>query len=190
MEQFWTISGVIIGAVGLIIAYLQLVQKPNKAKRKSEQRVKQNLAKSNLSNSNLNSVQGENVNFNQTIINHVRDNINEKENLKKDSDIHIPDFEKAKRKIERDKVKLRTYIYAIIASAKSNNLHEKLEVRHVQDAIEELIEVPDRFTLEELCLMKEENIIDLFEKGNSEYIGPYTKIIIQKKFYDLIRPKQ
>lgn len=184
MRIDWTIVGVVVGVIGLVIAYLQLVRTPQK-KQKGEPHLKNKLVlgDTSIKGDTINTIQGDHVNVNQTIINNIKEAIPEPKAEKSESTIHIPEFERAKKKIERHKSRLRSYIYAVFASAKANELDSRLEVRHVQDVLEEIISVGDSVTLEELKLMQEEGVIEFSFKENEYSIGPYTRIKLKAKFY-------
>lgn len=187
MNIDWTIAGVIVAFLGLIIAFIQLKRTPKKSdKPDASQKKHQDFTQSTIQGETINAIQDDNVEVNQTIINNIRETIQEAKTGKEESGIHIPEFERAKKKIAAHKARLRTYIYAVFASAKTNQLDSKLEVRHVLDVIEELIEVKDTVTLEELRIMKEENIIDFAYREDEVSLNPYTRIQLKSKFYDKI----
>lgn len=184
MEVDWTIVGVVVGAIALVIAYLQLVRTPKKNEKiDSSPNINTKFSHTSITGDTVNTIQGDHINVNQTIINNIKESIPEPKKEKSESNIHIPEFERAKKKIKRHKNRLRSYIYAIFASAKANELDSLLEVRHVQDVVEELIGENYTVTLEELRVMKEEGIIEFAFKENEVSIGPYTRIKLKAKFY-------
>ncbi len=184
MKIDWTIVGVIVAVLGLIIAYIQLKRTPKKpAKPDPLQKKHQDFRQSTIQGETINAIQGDNVEVNQTIINNIRETIQEAKQEKEESSIYIPEFERAKKKIAAHKARLRTYIYAVFASAKANQLDSRLEIRHVLDIVEELIKVKDTVTLEELKIMKEENIIDFAIREDEVSLSPYTRIQLKSKFY-------
>jgi hypothetical protein len=184
MNIDWTIVGVVVGVLALIIAYLQLKRTPsNGQKNEGIPNKVQNFNKSEIKASTMNAIQGETVNLNQTIVNNIIEGVQEPEIEKKIESTHIPEFEKNRRKIASEKEKLRAYIYAVFTSARAQKLDSKLEIRHVQDVIEKVIGVDDNLTLEELKHMNDEKIIEFKLNDGEVFISPYTKIILTSKFY-------
>ena len=85
-----------------------------------------------------------------------------------------------------EKKRLRTFIYAVISPAK--NLNKIIEIRHVTDSAEEIVNVNFKVILQELKEMEEEKLIELNnDKGDNKLQSPYTRIKLTKKFFSTIK---
>ena len=120
-------SGIGVLIISFVISYLLNKKDKNKSIKPSA-----NFYTDNTENSYVNNIQGDKVSINQSIINHVKETIQEKEadQVKKET-VDLPEFEKAKRTITNQKTRIRTYINAILASARAQNLDSKLEIRYL-----------------------------------------------------------
>ncbi len=176
----WIFSGIGVSILTIIIASFLKKKKSTKKNFKNDNQ----FISSSFDNSSINNVKGDTINFNQTIVNKSKNKFAEKE--KPVPIIATPEIAKAKQDFLEYKSKLRTNIYAALATAKVQKFDAIIEIRHVCDEVEELINVSHLETLNELKEMEQEGLIEFALKEDEPLISPYTRLITTKKFYDTI----
>jgi hypothetical protein len=176
----WIFSGI---GVSIVTLFATIFLK-SKKKLKSDLKSNPNFKKNIIQNSSVTTLTGKEINFNQTIYNDVK---NEVENKKDFIPIFpTPELEKAKDDYITGKYVLRTNIYAALINVSSSNIDSIVEIRHILDEIEDKYGTSQLETLQELRDMSADNIIEFVLNKEETSISPYTRINLTKKFYSTI----
>ena len=176
----WVFSGIGVFILSLVVAYFSNKKRMNKGSQNGNQ-----FSSNAFDNSSLNNFMGDKLNFSQTIVH----NIKEKDTAKEQSlpIIATPELAKARQNYLSVKTKLRANIYTVLAKSKAQSKDTAVEIRHILDEVEELIDASHMDTLSELKEMKEEGLIEFPSKDEESFSSPYTRIMTTSKFYNTIK---
>ncbi len=177
----WIFSGVGATVIGLIWAALSK-KKKNNHKELSSGSSHQNVSDSNFNNSSINSFNAESINYQHNIFN---SEINNSDN--EAIPITSNDLINTKDDFLKSKKHLRTFIYRTLAPAR--NEKNIIEVRNVTDAVEDKLGIAPKSVVNELKEMDEEGIIRFDYNKQPEFVTPYTRVLLTKKFFMTIREK-
>ena len=179
----WIFSG---AGVALLTFIISLIFKRKKSNQNSKTDSAQHQQANNIQDSPVTTISGKNIQFNQTLISNARSENHMQEKPHHHS-IESPLLAKAKQDYIADKIKLRTFIYALVSPAK--NIDTIIEIRNVTDSAEDIIRVKPAMILKELKEMQEEGLIE-FSNGENQkdmIIGPYTRITVTKTLFATIK---
>lgn len=178
----WIFSGIGVFCLTLFIGIFFR----KKRKTNTTSFAEQNINDNTLNGSTLNNIKGDKINFNQTIFNTNPETKSTSNDDTLTPIIESPLLTKSKQDYYSEKMRLRTFIYAVISPAK--DLTKIIEVRHVTDSAEEIVNVNFKAILQELKEMEDEKLIELSnDKDDNKLESPYTRIKLTKKFFSTIK---